>query len=197
MNSLKNAAQYQQALAYRTGDDAGVEFYALTHPQQRIYYTERLHPGTSMWNNAGTIKIRGHLDFELLEKAVLSFLRDNPSLRLRITERDGIPMQYISEEIPSKLDILDFSARGAAWLYEWDTMMSQSPTPMMDSKLYYFALIRLSDTEGGIYVRVHHLISDALSLVMLSSRIMENYQALLEDRPLPLPPHGQLYRPYP
>ena len=190
MNQLKNAAQYQQALAYRASDDAGVEFYPLTHPQQRIYYTERLHPGTSMWNNAGTIKIRGFLDFELLERAVLSYVRDNPSLRLRITERDGVPMQYISDEIPAKLDIMDFSARGTAWLYEWDTMMSQSPTPMMDSKLYYFALVRLGETEGGIYVRVHHLISDALSLVMLSSRIMENYQALLDSRPFPLPPSG-------
>ncbi|MEL7609110.1 MAG: amino acid adenylation domain-containing protein [Bacillota bacterium] len=190
MNQLKNAAQYQQALAYRARDDAGVEFYPLTHPQQRIYYTERLRPGTSMWNNAGTIKIRGYLDFELLEKAVLCYVRDNPSLRLRITERDGVPMQYISDEIPAKLDILDFSARGAAWLYEWDTMMSQSPTPMMDSKLYYFALVRLSDTEGGIYVRIHHLISDALSLVMLSSRIMENYQALIDSHPLPAPPVG-------
>ena len=171
-------------------------FYPLTHPQQRVWYTEKLHPGTSMWNNAGTLKIRGVLDFALLEKAVIAYIRDNPSLRLRVTEREGVPCQYISRYVPCKLDFLDFSAKGLTGLYEWDSVQTQAPMPIMDACLYYFAVIRLSDSEGGVFAKVHHLISDALSLMNLSNQIMENYRLLLEGKDLPPAPDALTYLDY-
>lgn len=160
------------------------QYYPLTHPQQRVWYTEKLHPGTSMWNNAGTLKIKGTLDFSLLERAVIAFIRDNPSVRLRLTERDGIPCQYISDYVPPKLDFLDFGVKGLHALYEWDSAQTQAPMPIMDAGLYYFAVLRLNDHEGGVFAKVHHLISDALSLVNMSNQIMENYRRLLEGKEL-------------
>lgn len=164
--------------------------YPLTHPQRRIWYTEQLHPGTGMWNNAGTIKIRGELNFALLERAVISYVRDNPSIRIRITEREGQPYQYISSEVPERLEVLDFSARGLQGLYEWDEMMTTAPLPIRDACLFYFALIRLGEREGGLYLKVHHIISDALSLVTFANRVMETYEALLEGRNPPAPQPG-------
>ena len=74
--------------------------YPLTHPQSRIWHVEQSHPGTSMWNNAGTLKIRGRLDFDLLDKAIQLFLEANESLRLRICLVDGQPMQYVAAHRP-------------------------------------------------------------------------------------------------
>ena len=44
--------------------------YALTQPQQRVWLSEKLYPGTGMWNNAGTLKIKGELNYALLARAM-------------------------------------------------------------------------------------------------------------------------------
>ena len=119
--------------------------YALSHPQQRIWYAEMLHPGTGMWNNAGTLKIRGRLDFTLLEKAVNVMLRDYETLRIRIGEKDGVPYQYVAAYVPQTIDVVDFSGRGVEKLYDWDSIQTQTPMPMVDSSLFYFAFLRLGD----------------------------------------------------
>ncbi|MDD5017715.1 MAG: amino acid adenylation domain-containing protein, partial [Eubacteriales bacterium] len=159
--------------------------YALTHPQQRIWYSERLHPDTGMWNNAGTLKIKGQLNYKLLESAINIFLRDNESIRLRIGLVNDEPYQYIADYSSYAIDLMDFSDHGVSKLFEWDTMQTQVPMPLIDSNLFYFALFRLNDEEGGIYAKFHHIISDALSIVEFSNQIMENYASLLDGRPTP------------
>ena len=71
-------------------------FHELTHPQKRIWHVEQSHPGTSMWNNAGTLKIRGAIDTEKLEQAIRLFIAANDTMRLRVTMRDGQPFQYVA-----------------------------------------------------------------------------------------------------
>lgn len=158
--------------------------YALTHPQQRVWYTEKLHPGTGMWNNAGTLKIKGKLDYALLERAILRFIEENESIRLRVGMDGNTPYQYIADEMPSQVDILDFSDRGVGKLYEWDSMQTQAPMPMIDCDLYYFALVKLGDSEGGLYAKFHHIISDGLSIVEFSNQVMGNYEKLLGGKEL-------------
>ncbi len=153
--------------------------YRLTHPQQRIWYTEKLHPGTGMWNNAGTVKIKGKLDYTMLESAVNMFLSENESARLRIGIEDGAPYQYIAEYEPQNFDFIDFSDSGIKNLYEWDAIQTQTPMPLIDSSLYYFAMMKVSDNEGWLYVKFHHIISDGLSLVDFGNQLIDNYQNLL------------------
>ena len=159
--------------------------YALTHPQQRIWYSEQLHPGTAMWNNAGTLKIKGVLDYALLETAINIFLRDNESIRIRVGVKDSVPYQYIEDYRPQSIDFLDFSDREVKKLYEWDSLQTQAPMPMIDSSLYYCALIKLSEHEGWLYAKFHHIISDALSIVEFSNQVMETYQVLLKGSDAP------------
>lgn len=159
--------------------------YPLTHPQQRVWYTEKLHPGTGMWNNAGTLKLKGKLDVALLDQAIQLFLMQNESIRLRITEENGMPVQYIAAYQPVKLDVLDFTETGVQSLYEWDSIQNQSPMPLLNSNLFYFAIIRLKEDEGGFYTKIHHIISDGLSVVELVNQIVENYQCLLRGKKPP------------
>jgi amino acid adenylation domain-containing protein/thioester reductase-like protein len=155
------------------------KFYPLTHPQQRIWYTEKLHPGTSMWNNAGTLKIKGPLNLDLIVKSINLFIKNNEAMRIRITEINGEPFQYVSPFAYSQYDYLDFSAKGLQGLYEWDSMQSQSYLPLLDRELFYIAIVRISNDEFVWYAKVHHIISDAWSLVMFSNQVMEYYDIYL------------------
>ncbi|MFZ5975058.1 MAG: amino acid adenylation domain-containing protein, partial [Bacillota bacterium] len=151
----------------------------LSHPQRRIWYSEKLHPGTSMWSNAGTLKIKGKLNVEVLEKAILAFIKNNDTIRLRITEVNSVPYQYIAPFTDQKIDILDFSGTGLRQLFEWDQAQTIAPMSVLNSCLYYFAIVKLPGGKGALYAKVHHIISDALSMVLLSDQILENYRALL------------------
>ena len=156
------------------------QVYPLTHPQQRIWYTEKLHPGTGMWNNAGSLKMRGRLDFVLLAEAVNRYIASHPNIRLRVTERDGQPVQYVAPYRPYPVERLDFSALGKQGLYDWDSQQNTAPMPLMDCDLFYFAIFQTGEGEGGIYAKVHHIICDGLSMIGLTNEIMQIYQALLE-----------------
>lgn len=153
--------------------------YPLTHPQSRIWHVEQSHPGTSMWNNAGTLKIHGVLDFDLLDRAVQLFLEGNESLRLRITLKDGEPVQYVAPYRPAHIDRLDFSDSGRKGLYAWDERQTRAPMPLVDSPLYYFALAKIAPGEGCLYAKMHHIISDGVSFVVFANGVMENYDRLL------------------
>ena len=155
------------------------QFYPLTHPQQRIWYTEKLHPGTSMWNNAGTLKIQGQLNLDLIIKSINLFIKNNEAMRIRITEKNGEPFQYVSPFSYSQYDYLDFSMKGLQGLYEWDSMQSQSYLPLLDRELFYVAIVKISKDEFVWYAKVHHIISDAWSLVMFSNQVMEYYDCYL------------------
>ena len=156
-----------------------IEQYALTHPQSRIWCVEQSHPGTSMWNNAGTLKIHGTLDFDLLDRAVQLFLEANESLRLRICLNEGQPVQYVAPYAPIHIDRLDFSVTGLKGLYEWDIRQTQAPMPLIDSPLYYFALAKTASNEGYLYAKMHHIISDGVSFVVFANGVMDNYDRLL------------------
>ena len=156
--------------------------YTLTHPQQRIWYTEKLHPGTGICNNAGTLKIKGELNYTLLAQAVNMYLSENESIRLRIGLENGQPYQYIADYQPYPIDVMDFTDQGIKKLYEWDSVQTKAPMPVIDSNLYYFMFFKLSEQEGGFYAKFHHIISDALSIVEFSNQIMENYQNLLKGK---------------
>ena len=153
--------------------------YPLTHPQYRIWHVEQSHPGTSMWNNAGTLKIRGKLDFDLLDQAIQLYLEANDSLRIRIGLVDGEPVQYVTPYHPVHIDQLDLTAVGVKGLYEWDVRQTQAPMPLIDSPLYYFALAKTAADEGYLYAKMHHIVSDGVSFVLLANEIMENYDRLL------------------
>lgn len=153
--------------------------YELTHPQQRIWYTEKMHPGTGMWNNAGTLKIKGWIDYALLERALNIFLAENDSIRLRIGVEMGEPYQYAAPYEAYRIETLDFSDQDIEKLYEWDSRQTKAPMPIIDSRLYYFAFLNVSPSECWLYAKFHHIISDALSIVQFSNQVMENYHQLL------------------
>ena len=74
------------------------EYYPLTHAQKRIYYDEKIFPGTGWANNSWLVRYKEVLDFNLISQAIKKAVLKNDGLRLRIVEFDfeQEPQQYIS-----------------------------------------------------------------------------------------------------
>lgn len=158
-----------------------IKYYPLTHPQKGIWYTEKLYPDTSINNIAATLRLKGDINYKILEKAINTIIKDNDSLRLRFVERNGTPYQYISKYEIIKIDYYDFSNSDLNSLYEWDTQQSQTPFTIVNSSLCYFTILKISGNETGIYCKLHHLISDGWSIVQIGNKILEYYDILAKD----------------
>ncbi len=167
-------------------------FYHLTHPQSRIWYVEKLYPDTSLYNIAGISRIMGSVDFSLLQESIRLFIQRNDGIRLHILERDGMALQYVSRYDKESVDFFDFSACAdpeeelKLWM---DTEVGKA-FKLIDSNLFYFALIKISEKESGLFIKFHHIISDGWSINILSEQVYRVYMELLstghasEDRPL-------------
>jgi amino acid adenylation domain-containing protein/thioester reductase-like protein len=153
------------------------ERYPLSHPQKGIYYMEKFYPNSSLGNVIGTLTLKGDFNVELFSKAINAFIKKNDAMRLRIVEEDGIPKQYISEYTEKQFAFFDFTDSPDRWK-EWLNSRNTVPFTIVNSDLYYFAIIRLDNLRGAVYLKIHHLISDAWSLTYMANKIMEYYSAL-------------------
>lgn len=157
------------------------EMYPLTHPQKSIWYTDRLHPGTCIGTISATLKIGKRLDPRIMECAVNQVLSANAAYHLRFRESGGEPRQYLHPAGYYRLPVVDLTGEGSGALHAWDEEQTRIPFSSMQDPLYYFALVQTGPGSSAFFVRIHHLLSDAWSLVQLANEVMEYYVALEQD----------------
>ncbi|MDP2891899.1 MAG: amino acid adenylation domain-containing protein, partial [Bacillota bacterium] len=157
----------------------GNKLLPLSAQQKGIWYLEQTHPNTSIGVISGTLKFRGNINYYLLEQAMNAYLESDDSIRTRITLVDDEPMQYTADFKPQKVDFFDFSLTGREGLFQWDMSITQAPFKLIDTDLFYFAIIKMDENEGGILIKLHHIISDAWSIVLSGNNVMRNYMRLL------------------
>lgn len=155
--------------------------HTLTHPQKRVWYVEKIYPDTSLYNIGGTIKIKGSINFDILEKSINLFIKRNEGLRLRFTEQFGEVRQYTSSYERIKLDFLNFSKydEPEAEFKKWIEEEARKPFQIQNERLFYFALFKVSDNENGYFTKFHHIISDGWSVNIMTEQICNTYMQLL------------------
>ncbi len=159
------------------------ELYRLTHPQKRIWYIEKIYPDTHMYNICSTTRIKGFVDFKLLDEALQILIKTNDGIRLHIVEENDIPKQYIRPYERVKIDFLDFSIYDdpEAELAVWIEKKVQEPFVIENEALFYFAIFKLSENDNGFFLKIHHLISDGWTFSLISRLIIENYTRLIRN----------------
>lgn len=161
-----------------------VSKYPLTHPQKRIWYIEKIYPGTALYNIGGPGRIKGMIDFEAFERSVNYFISKNEGLRMSFVETDGEVFQYVSEYKYTKLDFFDFSNSEdpEAEFNKWTNMVIGKPFDLLNGNLYYFALFKLSENESGYVAVFHHIISDGWSINILTNQLCGFYMKFINNR---------------
>ena len=154
------------------------EKYQLTYSQKNIWYTEKAHPGTSIGNVAGTLRMKTDVDFKILERAINKFVEINDGMRLQIDEKDGEAFQYVKAYSPFKVEYVDFSQKKIEDLYDFEEKQTKEVFSLINSPLFKFTMIKISDNDGGFYIKTHHIISDAWNMTILGSEIAGIYAKL-------------------
>jgi len=155
--------------------------YPLTHPQKRIWYIEKIYPGTSLYNIGGPIRIKGAIDFSKLEESINILIKNNEGLRLRLVEENGEVKQFVSNYERVKLDFIDFSKDESPEeeFNKWVEKEVRKPFSIENERLFYFAMFKISDNDNGYLAKFHHIISDGWSINIMTKHICDTYMKLL------------------
>jgi amino acid adenylation domain-containing protein/non-ribosomal peptide synthase protein (TIGR01720 family) len=160
-----------------------VSKFPLTHPQKRIWYIEKIYPGTALYNIGGPGRIKGIIDFEVFEKSINCFIRKNEGVRLRFAEADGEAFQYVSQYKYTKVDFFDFSDRQNQEdeFNKWMDSVIRKPFNLLNGPLYYFALYKITENESGYIAVFHHIISDGWSINILTNQLCDYYVKIMNN----------------
>lgn len=156
--------------------------YPLSLSQQNIWDIERACPDTSINNICTTLRIQGRVDFSALQRSVNLVLEADGSLRTQITLSDKTPVQYQAPFRPEQVPIYDFSQTSQEGIESWEEAFTREVMSLIDAPLYRFILLRTGENLGGLVIKMHHLISDGWTQVLLCNRIGQTYLDLLSGR---------------
>lgn len=156
-------------------------YYRLTHPQKRIWYIDKINTNSPLHNLGGCLNIYEEIDVEVMKKTLNLIIKNNEGLRLRISQKENEPVQYVEDFENERIDFLDFSN------YEnpekehdtWSNQVFKKHFNLEDSKLYYFAIYKISEKEYGILLNIHHIISDGWSITLIQKQICDRYTKLI------------------
>lgn len=154
--------------------------FPLSLNQQNIWALEQACPGTSINNICTTLRIRGRVDLAVLQQSIDLVLSADSSLRTRITLEAGLPVQYQADFVQKTFPIYDFTNTDSRGVEHWEAAITGEPLPLLDAPLYRFILFRTGEHECGLIMKLHHIISDGWTQMLLCNRVGQTYLALLD-----------------
>lgn len=156
------------------------KLYNLTYPQKSILLTEHFYKNTSINNICGTALINANLDFNVLKKAINLLVKNNDSFRIRTQTIQGETKQYVVEFEEFDVEIIDLNDESEVETVEKNLMKKRFSLDD-GSNLYEFKIVRFKNNSGGFILNIHHFISDAWTLGLVSRNIMKYYEAIINN----------------
>ncbi len=163
----------------------------LSFPQERLWFLDRLTPGTAIYNIPGPLRLLGPLDAAVLARAFDEIRRRHAVLRTRFEEREGAGIQIVDPWQPRPLPVVDLAALPeparrdeAARLTAEESVW---PFDLERGPLLRTLLLRLAGEEHVLLQTVHHIVSDGWSVRVMQQELTTLYAAFTKGRPSPLP----------
>ncbi|MCP4657047.1 MAG: amino acid adenylation domain-containing protein, partial [bacterium] len=169
------------AAARRAGAPAAPPLTASAQPgdapasfaQERLWFIDRLQPGSAAYHLPAAFRWRGPLDYPALAAAVTGVWRRHGALRTRFARRDGRLVQVVAPpQAPpptaAALPRIDLQGLGhpAAWTEAQRLAREQAVRPfdLTRGPLLRTALLGLGPADHVLLVTQHHVVSDGWSL---------------------------------
>ncbi len=171
----------------RTGEP-----FPLSFAQQRLWFLDRLEPGSPMYNIPSVMRIKGQLNIAALEESFNQVIQRHEVLRTTFSEKDRQPVQIISEKLYIPFQQVDLTQLPADQQEQNFTRMameeSLQPFNLSEGPLLRITLVKFAPDHFGLILIMHHIISDNWSTGLLVHEIMRLYQAQVNNVPSGLEP---------
>ncbi|HYH80747.1 MAG TPA: condensation domain-containing protein, partial [Longimicrobium sp.] len=163
----------------------------LSFAQERLWFIDRLEPGSAVYNIPVAWRLGGALDQGALERALGEIVRRHEALRTVFAEVDGSPVQVIAPFGAFTLPVEDLSGLGEAdreaALRRRAGEEARRAFDLSAGPLFRAVLLRLGAEEHVLLLSVHHIVGDGWSLGVLYRELSALYAAYHEGGESPLP----------
>ncbi len=161
----------------------------LTHAQERLWFLETLSPGTTTNHIQRVYRVDGALDLAILERALHALAARHPALRTIFRAIDGEAHQLILRELPLDhvVDLVSAPLRGAARSSGAGALDESLPEVAaredhqrpfdFDRGPLWRTRICVGPGVRYLILTIHHLIVDALSVIVWLRELAEHYHA--------------------
>ncbi|MEW5926817.1 MAG: amino acid adenylation domain-containing protein, partial [Gemmatimonadota bacterium] len=172
----------------------------LSFAQERLWFIDRLEPGSAAYNIPVAWRLGGALDEAALERALGEIVRRHEALRTVFAEWDGSPAQVIAPFGAFALPVEDLSdlseADREAALRRRAREEAARPFDLSAGPLFRAALLRLGAEDHVLLLSMHHVVSDGWSMGVLHRELSALYAAYRQGRESPLPELAVQYADY-
>ncbi len=182
----------------------------LSFAQERLYFLDRLQPGSAAYNLPALFRLAGPLDPAALGAALGAIARRHETLRSRFVPPPAaagaaaVAVAAIDPPAPVPLPVVDLAAlpgAGAAAAVADPAAASprgrevrrlaaawaRRPFDLARGPLLSALLLRLAPEDHLLAAALHHAVADGWSLVVLKREIGALYESARTGRPSPLP----------
>ncbi|HEX8903784.1 MAG TPA: condensation domain-containing protein, partial [Longimicrobiaceae bacterium] len=163
----------------------------LSFSQERLWFLDRLQPGSTAYNLVAGLRLSGPLDVAVMERAVGEIVRRHEALRTTFAEAEGVPVQVVHPFDGFRLAVEDLSALDSAAREAAVAARAAAETAHVfdlgTGPLFRATLLRLAAQEHALVFCVHHIVNDAWSFKLVLDELTVLYGAFRNGRPSPLP----------
>jgi amino acid adenylation domain-containing protein len=158
----------------------------LSYTQQQIWLHSQLAGAYLIYNEPITIHRRGELNASILERSFVEIVRRHESWRTTF-EWNGERAVQIVHPAPEHVEIpfVDLRAhpQADAEARRLATEDVHQPFDLARGPMYRLRLVRLGDAEYRLYLTLHHIIFDGVSLYrVLLPELLASYDAFARDK---------------
>jgi hypothetical protein len=159
--------------------------------QQRLWFMDQLHPGDFAYNVPFALRLRGHLQLDVLTQTFQTIVRRHEAVRTRFISCEGIPFQIIEPGDNFRVARTDLSAlrpedRERA-LTDISRLEARQPFDLGQAPLLRAIVARVDETDHVLFCTLHHIVSDAWSARILARELAELYSCHVGRRRPNLP----------
>ncbi|MEM9597673.1 MAG: amino acid adenylation domain-containing protein, partial [Acidobacteriota bacterium] len=141
----------------------------MSYGQRRVWFFDRLLPGTPLFNLAAAVELLGNLDEDTLRRALAELARRHRVLRCRVVEQNGKVRLRVDEPqgLPLTVDApTDSGTEHDGTLQRWVDREASRPFDLARGALRA-RLLRLNPARHVLVLAVHQLAADEHSLELL------------------------------
>ncbi|BBU63895.1 hypothetical protein MSC49_38300 (plasmid) [Methylosinus sp. C49] len=176
------AAKRQPPMTRRPRDGSPLP---LSFNQEALWFLHELAPGSSAYNIAAAVRIRGALDAAVMQRSLDAIVARHESLRSSFRSERGVaqPQIVASLHVPLPVETVRDEADAA----EWARREAGAPFDLAHAPLFRTRLLRFDETHHILLVTMHHIVTDGWSFAVLLRELSAIYRAFATGEPWPLP----------
>ncbi|MBG0810438.1 amino acid adenylation domain-containing protein [Methylosinus sp. H3A] len=176
------AAKRQPPMTRRPRDRSPLP---LSFNQEALWFLHELAPGSSAYNVAAAVRIRGALDAAVMQRSLDAIVARHESLRTSFRSERGVAQPHVvaSLQLPLPVEPVRDEEEAA----EWARREAGAPFDLAQAPLFRARLLRFDETHHILLATMHHIVTDGWSFAVLLRELSAVYRAFTTGEPWPLP----------